>query len=135
MKWQAAQFLQAAAAPFLPGATVAANGVDCGSKNGFNFALLTCPTAAGGAPFERLDQQFFRANIDPTERYVLSPPDSTKHRLRPDASGFEGLYLAGDWTRNGLNVGCVEATVMSGKLAAKALGAAVAPVLGFQMNA
>ena len=135
VKWQAAQFLQAAAAPFLPGATVAANGVDCGSKNGFNFALLASPKATGGAPFERLDQQFFRANIDPTERYVLSPPDSTKHRLPPGASGFEGLYLAGDWTRTGFNVGCVEATVMSGKLAATALGAAVAPILGFQVNA
>ena len=42
-------------------------------------------------------------------------------RLAPGASGFENLTLAGDWTRNGLNVGCVEATVMSAELAAAAI--------------
>jgi uncharacterized protein with NAD-binding domain and iron-sulfur cluster len=31
-------------------------------------------------------------------------------------SGFSNLYLAGDWTVNGLNAGCVEAATMSGKI-------------------
>ncbi len=29
--------------------------------------------------------------------------------------------LAGDWTRNGLNTGCIEATTMSGLQAARAI--------------
>jgi uncharacterized protein with NAD-binding domain and iron-sulfur cluster len=42
-------------------------------------------------------------------------------RLEAGASGFAGLVLAGDWIHTGLNVGCVEATVMSGRLAANAV--------------
>ena len=36
-------------------------------------------------------------------------------------SGFKNLFLAGDWTLNGLNYGCVEAAVMSGMQAARAI--------------
>lgn len=57
---------------------------------------------------------FCIANVEPTERYVLSVPGSTQFRLPSDDSGFGNLYLAGDWTKNGLNAGCVEAAVMSG---------------------
>jgi uncharacterized protein with NAD-binding domain and iron-sulfur cluster len=124
VKWQAAQLLQAAASPMMPGATVAASGQAGGDPAGFDFSLLTCPDPAAadqGNAFSRINQQFFRANIDPTERYVLSIPGSTGYRLAPGNSGFDNLALAGDWTRNGLNVGCVEATVMSAELAAAAL--------------
>jgi uncharacterized protein with NAD-binding domain and iron-sulfur cluster len=65
--------------------------------------------------------QFYRANIDPSERYVLSVAQSLEHRLWPGDSGFANLYLAGDWTYNGINSGCVEAAVMSGMLCANAL--------------
>jgi len=64
---------------------------------------------------------YFRANIDPSERYVLSVAGSTQHRLAPGASGFGNLYLAGDWTANGMNAGCVEAAAISGSLAARAI--------------
>jgi len=75
----------------------------------------------GGAGEERFAAQFWRANIDPSERYVLSVKGSTAYRLRADESGFANLYLAGDWTRNGLNAGCVEAAVISGLQAARAI--------------
>lgn len=70
---------------------------------------------------ERLKNQYFRANIDPTERYVLSVPGSAQLRLGAGESDFYNLVLAGDWTRNGLNVGCLEAAVMGGLLAARAI--------------
>ncbi len=81
----------------------------------------------------RLDAQFFRANIDPCERYVLSVPGSTGHRLRADASGFDNLVVTGDWTYTGINAGCVEATVISGMLASNALCGhpRIADVIGF----
>jgi len=66
---------------------------------------------------QRLVSQYIRANIDPSERYVLSVAASTQYRIEPQASGFQNLYLAGDWTLNGFNAGCIEATVMSGMLA------------------
>jgi len=87
--------------------------------NGFKWDLLVDPQNRSG--HGRLDFQFFRANIDPSERYVLSVPKSTRYRLHAGESGFDNLYLAGDWTRTGLNVGCVEAAVMSGMQAARAL--------------
>lgn len=70
---------------------------------------------------DRLQAQFFRANIDPTERYVLSPPKWNKLRLPPGASGFDRLFLAGDWTRTAVNAGCVEAATMSGMECSRAL--------------
>ena len=81
-----------------------------------NWSLLVDPD--GGAGEERFRKQYFRANIDPSERYVLSEKGSTKFRLHSAASGFDNLYLAGDWTDNGVNAGCVEAAVISGIQAA-----------------
>jgi uncharacterized protein with NAD-binding domain and iron-sulfur cluster len=81
----------------------------------------------GEALFE---QQYFRANIDPSERYVLSVPGSTRYRLRSDQSGFANLYLAGDWTYNGVNAGCVEAAAMSGMRAAAGLAGETLEIVG-----
>lgn len=74
--------------------------------------------------------QYFRANIDPSERYVLSVPGSTKYRLRSDQSGYGNLFLAGDWTHNGINAGCVEAAVMSGMRAAAGLAEESLEIVG-----
>jgi hypothetical protein len=70
---------------------------------------------------ERLDAQHFVANIDPSERYTLSLPGTTEHRIRPDETGFTHLYIAGDWTNSGLNFGCLEAAVISGRLASSGI--------------
>jgi uncharacterized protein with NAD-binding domain and iron-sulfur cluster len=86
---------------------------------GFRWELLVGDDGdAGGHWF---DSQYWRANVDPSDRYVLSLPGSERHGLRPDGSGFENLYLAGDWTDSGLNAGCVEAATMSGLQAANAV--------------
>jgi uncharacterized protein with NAD-binding domain and iron-sulfur cluster len=61
---------------------------------------------------------YTRANVDPSDRYVQSMPGSGAYRLAADASGFEGLAIAGDWTDSGLNAGCIEAAVISGLQAA-----------------
>ena len=57
--------------------------------------------------------EYFRTNRNPTDRYVLSVAGTTQYRLRADETGFENLTFAGDWTRNGLNAGAVEAAVTS----------------------
>lgn len=77
--------------------------------------------AKGGFDESSVVDIFYRANIDPSERYVLSVKGSTQYRLRGDNSGFSNLYLAGDWTVNGINAGCVEATAMSGMVVSHAL--------------
>lgn len=71
-----------------------------------------------------------RVNMFGSERYVLSVTGSVFHRLAPDESGFENLVLAGDWTRCGLNAGCVEAATMSGIAAASAVLGIKLPIVG-----
>ncbi len=66
----------------------------------------------------RLDAQYWRANVSATERYVLTPADSVRYRLAAGGSGITNLALAGDWTRNGIDGGCVEAAMTSGLQAA-----------------
>jgi uncharacterized protein with NAD-binding domain and iron-sulfur cluster len=85
----------------------------------FEWRDLVAPDRAGGT--DRLNYQFTRSNADPTERYVQTMRGSSQYRLRSDASGFKRLYLAGDWTDTGLNLGSVEAAAMSGMMAARAI--------------
>lgn len=67
-----------------------------------------------------LADQHYRANVDPSDRYVQSLPGTGKHRLRADDSGVENLFLAGDWIDSGLNAGCIEAAAIAGLQAANA---------------
>lgn len=80
--------------------------------------------ATGRAPADgpgRLAAQLFKANVNPSERYVLSLPGSTACRISPLDLDYDNLTVAGDWTATGLNSGCAEAAVISGRLAAHAL--------------
>jgi uncharacterized protein with NAD-binding domain and iron-sulfur cluster len=78
----------------------------------------------------RLEAQYWRANTSLTERYVLTPAGSVEHRLASDDSGFDNLVLAGDWTKNGIDGGCVEAAATSGMQAARKLTGADRPLVG-----
>jgi hypothetical protein len=49
------------------------------------------------------------------------PSPSDRYRLRPDESGCDNLFLAGDWTDCGFNAGCIEAAVRSFLQAANAV--------------
>lgn len=85
----------------------------------FDWSLLVAPEGRQGEA--RFDAQFWRANIDPSERYVLSVPGSTAWRLKADERDFDNLVVTGDWTYSGVNAGCVEGTVISGLLSARAI--------------
>ncbi len=85
----------------------------------FDWLGLFDPSGATGEA--RIDAQFCRANFQPTERYVMTRAGSVSHRLAADESGFDNLKLAGDWTRNGLDGGSVEAAVTSGMQASRAI--------------
>ncbi|MFZ0270343.1 MAG: NAD(P)-binding protein [Acidobacteriaceae bacterium] len=104
----ALQFMNQSCAALLPG--IADN------AGQYDFSLIA--DTAQGAGESRFRSQFFRANIDPSERYVMSVKGSPRYRLAAAASGFDNLFLAGDWTDNGVNAGCVEAAVISGMQAA-----------------
>jgi hypothetical protein len=69
----------------------------------------------------RFDGQYWRANVDPSDRYTLTLPGTTRFRISPLDDTYDNLAVAGDWTDSGLNMGCVESAVMSGRLASHAL--------------
>jgi len=102
------------------------------AESGFRWELLvdatdqqsrrTTPRRRSRAPDQsRFDSQFWVANVNPTDRYTQSIPGSAEHRISPLDNTYDNLTVAGDWTSCGLNLGCVEAAVMSGRLAAHAL--------------
>jgi uncharacterized protein with NAD-binding domain and iron-sulfur cluster len=95
---------------------------------GFDFDLLYDPDDRAGQ--KRGRAQYWRANIFGSERYVITPPGSVEHRIRPSEAKAANLAFAGDWTRNGVCGGSVEAAVTSGKLAAQHLSGSPAVVPG-----
>jgi len=94
----------------------------------FQWNLLVAPSTKKGPA--RLDSQYVRLNINPSDHYVLSVPGSVQYRLPAGGSGVGNLFLAGDWVRTGLNAGCVEAAVMAGRAAAQAITGVNMPISG-----
>ncbi len=99
------------------------------SGGNFRWNLLVDPEERKGEA--RIDSQYLRINVQPSERYVLSVKGSTKHRLKTDGADFKNLILTGDWVYNEiLNAGCVETTVTSGIQAANVLLSEKIKILG-----
>ncbi len=89
-------------------------------QSSFDFSKLI--DINNGQGTARFNDQFFRANIDPTELYVMSFTGSSDYRLKTDQTeSFGNLYITGDWIDNGFNAGCIEATVMAGLQTARAI--------------
>lgn len=88
---------------------------------GFRWDLLVAPGDGSPNGPQRFETQFWTANVNPSDRYTLSLPGTAKDRISPLDNTYDNLTVAGDWTACGLEVGCVEAAVISGRLAAHAL--------------
>ena len=96
------------------------------ARGKFRWDLLADPadgtgTKSSAVDEERFASQFWKANVDPSDRYVLSLPGSSSYRISPLDGAYDNLTIAGDWTDCGFNGGCVEAAFMSGRLAAHAI--------------
>ena len=90
----------------------------------FRWEILAAGDGGGGegpcGP-ERFDTQYWRANVNPSDRYVIHTPGDFRSRISPLDMAYDNLTVAGDWTDSGFSSGCVEGAVMSGLLAASAL--------------
>jgi len=103
---------------------------DIGASGDFQWNMLHAPDDLEGKA--RLDVQYWRANINPSDRYVSSLPNTLQYRLDPGGSGYSNLFLAGDWTRvPEVNAGCVEVAAMSGLGAASALSGVYIPIISY----
>jgi uncharacterized protein with NAD-binding domain and iron-sulfur cluster len=96
-----------------------------GKDGGFRWEVLAAadatPKRARRTGKDRFETQYWRANVNPTDRFVQSLPGSIIHRVSPLDMTFDNLTIAGDWTASGLDSGCIESAVMSGLLAANAI--------------
>jgi uncharacterized protein with NAD-binding domain and iron-sulfur cluster len=110
VRGRAVDFLDQKLRHLLPGAV---------DDDGFRWELL-CGRDGRTGP-AAFDSQYWTANVDPSDRYVQALPGTNRYRLRSDESGYDNLFLAGDWTDSGLNAGCIEAAVLSGLQAANAV--------------
>ena len=57
-------------------------------------------------------------NDKPADRFCLSLPGTIEDRIVPTVTGVSNLAVAGDWTRNGVNIGNMESAAYSGVKAA-----------------
>jgi uncharacterized protein with NAD-binding domain and iron-sulfur cluster len=74
--------------------------------------------------------QFVRLNIDRSDRYVLALPGSLVDRPRATHPLRPNLHFAGDWTRNGVDIPCMEAAVVSALQVAQGLTGEDLDILG-----
>ena len=93
-----------------------------------NWWLLVDPKDRAG--IARFDAQFWIAEWNPSDRYVLSVPGSVWSRLPAAGSGYANMLMAGDWILTGLSQGCVEAAVMAGMHVSRALTGFPATIVG-----
>ncbi len=125
-------FIERDLRPLWPGAFTA--------EGEFRWELLVDPApdtlprgseAASGRV--RFATQYWRVNVNPSDRHTLALPGSLRYRISPLDMSFDNMTIAGDWTDCGFNEGCVEAAIMSGRLAAHALSRspALADIVGF----
>jgi uncharacterized protein with NAD-binding domain and iron-sulfur cluster len=96
------------------------NAYDPGSGQ-FLWDLLVDLRSMPGVGSDRFDAQYWRANVNLSSRYVQALTGTTKYRLKASESGFDNLVMAGDWTRTGINAGCIEGATVGGMQAARAI--------------
>jgi uncharacterized protein with NAD-binding domain and iron-sulfur cluster len=89
------------------------------ATSAFPWHWLVDPSGASGKA--RFDSQYWRANVEPSGRYVQSATGTTRYRLGAGDSGFANLTLAGDWLKTGIDAGCIEGAVMGGMQASRAM--------------
>jgi uncharacterized protein with NAD-binding domain and iron-sulfur cluster len=86
--------------------------------------------ALPGLGSQDIRHEDIRFNMSGSERYSQSMPSELQWRPRVTDSGYDNVTLAGDWVRTGIDAGCVEAAVISGRQAARALCGAPATIFG-----
>jgi uncharacterized protein with NAD-binding domain and iron-sulfur cluster len=106
------QFLESLSGFLWPDTVPERDGTYAENADGTDFDRLVAPDQ--DTAIAKFDAQFFRPNIDPSQRYVQTLPGTTKYRLGADESGFANVYLTGDWIWNGFNSGAIEPTTWSG---------------------
>ena len=109
----AAEWLERNVEPLWPAATLPSR------RSCLDHGVLLDPSDRKGEG--RLEAQYIRASVNPSDRYVMSVPGSAAHRPRTEETDLHNLLVTGDWIQNGIQGGCAEAAVMAGLQTARAI--------------
>ena len=98
------------------------------SDGSFDWSVLHDPEGRRGR--ERLHAQYVRLNAEPWD--LTAGAAVGNGSLRPEAheSGLDNVALAGTWTKTSVGTSAIEAAIMSGMAAARALGAEEREIIG-----
>jgi uncharacterized protein with NAD-binding domain and iron-sulfur cluster len=108
------------------------------------YSALNWPLARAGAEFDwtvlvspnnytgenRIDDQWLRPNVDPSECCTLSGANTTQYRPHATSNYFTNLYFAGEGTTMGFTTS-FEGSVMSGAAASQAICQSPAQIIGY----
>ena len=117
---QVSDWFSANGPAFLPGTTDANDRVD------WSFLYVT-DSSSGQS---RVERQWLRANVDPTECIPGSAAESINWRIAANGAKAKNLFVAGCWIRTGFDVSCVEGAVMAGMQAARAISGSPQEITG-----
>ena len=90
-----------------------------GTKGALDYRHLADRRPVSG--LDRLEGQYIRASVNPSDRYVMSVPGSSAFRPRTEDTNLRNLFVTGDWIKNGIQGGCAEAAVMAGLQTSRAI--------------
>jgi hypothetical protein len=93
----------------------------------FDWGVLVDPKNRSGEA--RFEAQYWRSNAGPSERCTIAQPGSIRYRIAADDTGYDNLVITGDWIENGVYVACMEGSVQSGILAARAISGVAFPIV------
>lgn len=97
------------------------------NPTGLDWSKLFDPKNGDNA--SRFNAQFFRANVYPSERYVLCVPGDNAYRLKQGKTPFVNLFAAGDYVYTGI-LGSIEASVMSGMMVSRSISGYPVKIVG-----
>ncbi len=97
------------------------------NPTGLDWSRLFDPKDGDNA--SRFNAQFFRANVYPSERYVLCVPGDNAIRLKQGKTPFVNLFAAGDYVYTGI-LGSIEASVMTGMMASRSISGYPVKIFG-----
>lgn len=112
--------------------TLMPNAMDARNPPSLDYSLLVDPRDRRGEA--RVAWQFWKSNCGPSERCTISLPGTNAYRMRADATGYDNLFVTGDWIDNDLHIAFMEASFQSGILTARAVSGERFPIIGEWLN-
>jgi hypothetical protein len=89
--------------------------------DGLNCGIAENDLCADAPVVDRFEEQHYKLNFRPSDLCDIANVGSSAFRLNAMETGLRNMIICSTWTKTSINSSCVEAAVMSGLAAARAL--------------